>query len=118
MEDRLPAIGGALRTAARRWGTPLYVTDLATIDAAAGEVRAAFPDPWIRQYSLKSNDLPAIVARIARHGFGANVVSRGEWSLATPARVADQHVTMEGIGKTDADLRAAVRAASSGARLH
>ena len=118
MEDRLPAIGGALRTAARRWGTPLYVTDLATIDAAAGEVRAAFPDPWIRQYSLKSNDLPAIVARIARHGFGANVVSRGEWSLATRAGVADQHVTMEGIGKTDADLRAAVRAASSGTGLH
>jgi diaminopimelate decarboxylase len=118
VEDRLPAIGGALRTAARRWGTPLYVTDLATIDAAAEEVRAAFPDPWIRQYSLKSNDLPAIVTRIARHGFGANVVSRGEWSLATRAGVPGHRVTMEGIGKTDADLRAVVRAAASGTALH
>ncbi len=115
--DRLAALGPALRAAARRHGTPLYVTDGAALDAAAETVRAAFPDPWLRAYSLKANDLPALVARLAARGFGANVVSRGEWALARRAGVANAAITLEGIGKTDADLRAAVRAAAAGEPL-
>ena len=115
--DRLPALAPALRAAAGRHGTPLYVTDAAALDAAAEAVRAAFPDPWLRSYSLKANDLPALVARIAAHGFGANVVSRGEWSLARRAGLPNAAITLEGIGKTDADLRAAVRAAAAGEPL-
>jgi len=41
-------------------------------------------------------------------------VSRGEWTIARKAGVRDHRVTVEGVGKTDADLRAAVRAASDG----
>ena len=115
--DRLPALAPALRAAARRFGTPLYVTDGATLDAAADAVRAAFPDPWLRAYSLKANDLPAIVARLAARGFGANVVSGGEWALARGAGVPNAAITFEGIGKTDADLRAIVRAAAAGEPL-
>ncbi|MCU0506724.1 MAG: hypothetical protein MUE82_13355, partial [Chloroflexi bacterium] len=47
-------------------------------------------------------------------GFGANVVSRGEWAIAGRAGVANAAVTVEGVGKTDADLRAIVRAAAAG----
>lgn len=115
--DRLPALAPALRAAARRHGTPLYVTDGAALDAAAEALRAAFPDPWLRSYSLKANDLPALVARIAGHGFGANVVSRGEWDLAHRAGLPNESITLEGIGKTDGDLRAAVRAAAAGRPL-
>jgi diaminopimelate decarboxylase len=115
--DGLPALAPALRRAARRFGTPLYVTDGAALDAAADNVRAAFPDPWLRSYSLKANDLPALVARVAAHGFGANVVSLGEWELARRAGVPNAAITLEGIGKTDADLRAAVRAAAAGEPL-
>ena len=115
--DRLAALGPALRSAARRHGTPLYVTDGAALDAAAEAVRAAFPDPWLRAYSLKANDLPALVGRLAAHGFGANVVSRGEWALARRAGVQNAAITLEGIGKTDADLRAAGRAAAAGEPL-
>jgi diaminopimelate decarboxylase len=115
--DRLEAFAPALRAAARRFGTPLYVTDAAALDAAASAVRAAFPDPWLRAYSLKANDLPAIVARVAAQGFGANVVSRGEWALARRAGLPNAAITLEGIGKTDADLRAAARAAADGEPL-
>jgi diaminopimelate decarboxylase len=115
--DRLPALAPALRAAARRFGTPLYVTDGAALDNAADAVRAAFPDPWLRAYSLKANDLPALVARLAARGFGANVVSGGEWTLARRAGVANASITLEGIGKTDADLRAVVRAAAAGEPL-
>jgi diaminopimelate decarboxylase len=59
--------------------------------------------------------VPAIVARLTADGtIGANVVSRGEWALARRAGVADERITLEGIGKTTADLRAAVRSAADG----
>ena len=49
--------------------------------------------------------------RSPSRGFGANVVSRGEWAVARRAGVPNDRITLEGVGKTDADLRAAVRAA-------
>jgi diaminopimelate decarboxylase len=107
----------ALRRAARRFGTPLYVTDLAALAAAAAEVHAAFPDPWLRQYSVKANDVPAIVGAVAAHGYGANVVSRGEWAAAAQAGLSNREITLEGIGKTAADLRAAATAARDGRPL-
>lgn len=111
-DDRLPEIMNSLRESAVRFGTPLYLTDLETLDAAAREVKRAFPDPWIRQYSLKANDAPAIVARIAAWGFGANVVSAGEWWLARRAGVPEERISFEGIGKREDDLRLAVKQAA------
>ena len=102
----------ALRRAGETHGTPVYLTDLAELDRATSAIRDAFPDPWLRQYSVKANDVPAVVTEVAARGFGANVVSRGEWAVARAAGVADPRITLEGVGKTDADLRAAVRAAA------
>ena len=107
----------SLRVAARRYGTPLFVTDLATLDAACAGVTAAFPDPIVRQYSVKANDVPAVIAQVAARGFGANVVSRGEWALARRAGVPNERITLEGVGKTPADLRDAARASAGGASL-
>jgi diaminopimelate decarboxylase len=112
--DRLPAIAPALRLVAGRFGTPAYVTDVAALDAAAAAVRAAFPDPWLRHYSVKANDVAAVVRLVSERGFGANVVSRGEWQVARRAGLPNGRVTLEGVGKTDADLRMAVRAARDG----
>jgi diaminopimelate decarboxylase len=112
-----PTDPGALRRAARRFGTPLYVTDLAVLADAATAVRAAFPDPWLRQFSVKANDVPAVIDAVAGHGFGANVVSRGEWAAARRAGLPNERITLEGIGKTAADLRAAARAARDGRPL-
>jgi diaminopimelate decarboxylase len=113
----LAGLAPALRAAARRFGCPLYLTEAAGLSAAAAELRAAFPDPWIRQYSVKANDVAPIVARLASAGLGANVVSRGEWAIARRAGLANDRITLEGVGKTDADLRAAVRAAAAGEPL-
>jgi len=111
---RPPAIAEALREVAARHGTPAYVTDLAALDRAAAAVREAFPDPWIRQYSIKANDVPEIVAEVTSRGFGANVVSRGEWAIARSAGLPNGRITLEGVGKTDTDLRDAVRASAAG----
>ena len=93
------------------------MTSVAALGAAAAALEAAFPDPWLRAFSLKANDVPAVVARLAALRLGANVVSRGEWAVARRAGIANERVTLEGIGKSDADLRAAVRAAADGAPL-
>ena len=105
----------ALRAAARRFGTPVYVTSAAALDDAAAELRDAFPDPWLRAYSVKANDVPAIIARLGAAGLGANVVSSRRVGRGTAGRASrNDRITLEGIGKTAADLRAAVRAARDG----
>ena len=114
---RPSALDEGLRRAARQHGTPVVVTDLAALDVACRSVTAAFPDPTVRQFSVKANDVAAVVAAVAARGFGANVVSRGEWSIATRAGHPNGRITLEGIGKTPADLRAAARAAAAGEPL-
>jgi diaminopimelate decarboxylase len=104
----------ALDKAARGHATPCYVTDIATLERQAEELESAFPDPWIRQYSLKANDVPALVARLWRRGWGANVVSLGEWRLARAAGVPNKAVSLEGIGKTTAEFSALAEAVRTG----
>src|SRR6476646_2458530 len=104
----------ALVHAASEYGTPVYVVDLATVGAAAAMMEAAFPRPWIWQYSLKANDLPAIAGYLAGRGWGANVVSAGEWRHARAAEIPNERISLEGIGKTDADLEHAVEQAAAG----
>src|SRR5262245_53713516 len=97
-EDRFSALAPALRAAAARFGTPLYVTDDAALERAVADLRGAFPDPWIRQYSVKANDVPAVIARLAAPGrdLGANVVSRGEWRAAREAGLPNGRISLEG----------------------
>jgi diaminopimelate decarboxylase len=115
--DRLPALAPAFRAAADAHDTPLYVTELETLDRCAAEIESAFPRPWLRQYSLKANGLPALVRRLERRGWGGNVVSAGEWRLARRAGLSNAAISFEGIGKTDRELEAVVRAALDGQPL-
>jgi diaminopimelate decarboxylase len=93
----------------------LFVTDVATLEGAAAELARAFPDPVIRQFSVKANDVAGVVGRLHALGLGANVVSGGEWAIARRAGVPNDRITIEGIGKTDADLRRVVRSTADGA---
>jgi diaminopimelate decarboxylase len=112
--DPLPRIAEALRRAGARFGTPVQVIDQATLADAAAAIRTAFPDPWLRAFSVKANDVAALVARVGALGFDANVVSQGEWAIARRAGIPNARITFEGVGKTDGDLRAAVRSALAG----
>ena len=99
------------------FGTPLVVTDVEVLALAATELAAAFPDPMVRQFSVKANDVAQIVSHIGSLGLGANVVSSGEWAIARRGGLPNHRVTLEGIGKTDRDLRAAVQASADGRPL-
>jgi len=76
-------------------------------------VREAFPDPWIRLYSLKANGLPELVRHIVAERFAISTVSGGELALAERAGAAAARTVLEGIGKTDRDLAAAATAAAA-----
>jgi diaminopimelate decarboxylase len=110
-------LAGAARVAAGQFGTPLYLYDLPRLRADASAVAAAFPDPWIRLYSMKANPLPALVREIAASGFGISAVSRGELAAAGQAGIAPASTALEGIGKTSADLAQAAELARAGTPL-
>lgn len=112
-----PEPPAALAAAAHQYGTPLYATHMETLARNAAELEDAFPRSWMVQYSLKANDLPALVRRLAARGWGANVVSIGEWRLARRAGLPNARITFEGIGKTDDQLREIIRSAAGGTPL-
>jgi diaminopimelate decarboxylase len=103
--------------AARRFGTPLYLYDLDRLRADARAISDAFPDPWIRLYSLKANGLPPLASEIAGHGFALSAVSSGELSLADRAGARPRMTALEGIGKTDGDMSHAAALAAKGTPL-
>lgn len=107
----------ALREAAQRYGSPVYIYDLPRLEGDAAAVQAAFPDPWLRLYSLKANGLPGLVREVVGHGFGVSAVSAGEVRLAERAGVPRRVTALEGIGKTAADLRLAATHAAAGDAL-
>lgn len=98
-------------------GTPAYLYDLPQLEADARAVRAAFPEPWILLYALQANGLPGLLSRLPGLGFGAAAVSRGELTLAARAGFSRAATALEGVGKTPADLRTAVRDARDGSPL-
>ena len=100
--------------AAARFGTPVYVISMADVTAAAGRLEDVFGAPWLRLYSLKANDLPAITSFLHGRGWGASVVSTGEWQHAGAAGVPNESVAFEGLGKTDPQLAFTVEEAAAG----
>jgi len=115
--DVMGTLWEAARAAARRHGTPLYLYDLPRLRADAEVLARAFPDPWIRLYSLKANGLPGLLRELPALGFGASAVSGGELSLAGRAGFLVERTALEGIGKTGRDLRLAVQLAAAGTPL-
>ena len=109
-----PRIAAVAEAAARTTPTPFYLTSEHALATAAGHLESAFPDPWVRSYSLKADPLPGIVRLLADRGWGANCVSRGEVDAARSAGVPNARITLEGIGKGPEEFGAAIDACESG----
>ena len=110
-------LAAAAAAAAAQYGTPLYLRDEALLDAAAAALEVAFPDPWLRAYSLKADPAPGLVARLAARGWAANGVSNGELAAARKAGLPNDRITLEGIGKGAEELDGAIRASLDGEPL-
>jgi diaminopimelate decarboxylase len=104
MNDR----ADVLRSAAGRWGTPLYVTDLDAAAARAAAWRDALPGALVA-YAVKANPDPALLRRLEIDGFGFEVVGPVELALALRAGAPPERIVVNGVGQTDADLADAIR---------
>jgi diaminopimelate decarboxylase len=103
--------GVSLAALARRHGTPLWVYSGGAIREAIAEVRDAFAAhrPLIC-YAMKANMSLAILRLVAAEGCGVEVVSGGELFRALRARVHPDRIVFSGVGKTDDEIRAGLRA--------
>lgn len=96
---------------ADRFGTPLYVYSWRTIHDHLTRLRAAFAelDPTIC-FAVKCCQNIHLLRRIAACGCGFDVVSGGELHRALQAGGDPARITFAGVGKTEAELRAALAA--------
>jgi 2-[(L-alanin-3-ylcarbamoyl)methyl]-2-hydroxybutanedioate decarboxylase len=85
-----------------------YVYDTAALRAQAQAVRAALPAGAELLYAVKANGHPGVVAALAAAVDGVEVASGGELDLAVRAGAGT--IVFSGPAKTDAELRAAIRA--------
>jgi diaminopimelate decarboxylase len=107
----LHAEGVALDRLAAAVGTPFYCYSTATLTRHYQVFAGAFADvPALVCYAMKANSNQAVIKALANLGAGADVVSGGELQRALRAGVPPQKIMFSGIGKTEAELAAAVEA--------
>jgi diaminopimelate decarboxylase len=98
-----------LAEVATKVGTPFYCYSTATLERHYNVFAAAFAD--VRAlicYALKANSNQAVIKTLAKLGAGADVVSLGELMRARAAGVPPERLMFSGVGKTAAELAAAV----------
>ena len=107
----LHAEGVDLVALADKVGTPFYCYSTATLERHYQVFADAFADvPSLVCYAMKANSNQAVIATLARLGAGADVVSGGELKRALAAGIPPQKIMFSGVGKTAAELAAAVEA--------
>jgi diaminopimelate decarboxylase len=107
----LHAEGVALDRLAAAVGTPFYCYSTATLTRHYEVFAGAFAD--VRAlvcYAMKANSNQAVVKTLAGLGAGADVVSGGELKRARLAGIPPQKIMFSGVGKTEAEIAAAVDA--------
>lgn len=95
---------------AQRFGTPTYVYSKATLLEHYTRIRDAFaPVNPLICYSVKSCGNLSVCRTLVQAGAGMDVVSGGELHRARTAGCPPQFIVYAGVGKTDDELRLAMR---------
>jgi diaminopimelate decarboxylase len=92
-------------------GTPFYCYSTATLERHYTVFAEAFSGvDALACYALKANSNQSVLRTLARLGAGADVVSGGELKRALAAGIAPDRIVFSGVGKTAAELQAALAA--------
>jgi diaminopimelate decarboxylase len=92
-------------------GTPFYCYSTATLERHYRVFGEAFAGTnTLICYALKANSNQSVLRTLAKLGAGADVVSGGELKRAIAAGVPPEKILFSGVGKTEAELRAALAA--------
>jgi diaminopimelate decarboxylase len=109
--DELHAEEVAVSRIATAVGTPFYVYSAAAFTAQYRRFAEAFSrERPLICYAVKANSNLAVLRLFAGLGAGADVVSQGELRRALAAGVPSHRILFSGIGKTRAELEAALDA--------
>lgn len=110
--DRLQVGGCDLGELARRYDTPLYVLDEATLRASCRAYREAlaahYPGPSLALYASKANSSLVLSALVASEGLGLDAVSEGELLTALQGGMPPERIVLHGNNKSDEELSLAV----------
>ena len=99
----------ALSAIADAVGTPAYVYSTATLTRHIRVIAEAFDGlSSLIAYSVKANGNLAVLATLARHGAGADVVSGGELMRARRAGIPASRIVFSGVGKTRDEMALAL----------
>jgi len=100
-----------VRTLVAETGTPCFVYSRATLEEHYDRLVEAFaPIAPLVCYSVKSCPNLGVLRVLAERGAGMDVVSGGELFRAQAAGVPAAKCVYAGVGKTDAEIRGAIRA--------
>src|SRR5579871_4756653 len=101
----------SLEQLAQSVGTPFYCYSSATLERHYRVFSEAFAgEKTLICYALKANSNQSVLRTLAKLGAGADVVSGGELKRALDAGIAPERIVFSGVGKTEAELRAALAA--------
>ena len=105
-------VGGCgLSDLARRYGTPLYVLDEATLRGTAQAYRKAlashYPGSALALYASKANSSLAITAVVPSEGLGLDAVSAGELLTAVQGGMPPERIVFHGNNKSRDELQLA-----------
>ena len=110
-EGVLHAEDVALDRLAKEVGTPAYIYSRATFERHFRVVDGALgAHPHLVCYSVKANSNLAVLALLARLGSGFDIVSGGELHRVVHAGGDPRRTVFSGVGKTAAEMRAALEA--------
>jgi len=109
-DDGMLFIGGrrADSLVAEAGDTPLFVYDLARIDAQVARFHAAFPGVDLH-YAVKANPYELVLRHMIGRVDGFDLASGGELDKVLAAGIAPAITSFAGPGKRDAELEAAIR---------
>jgi diaminopimelate decarboxylase len=110
-DGELHAEGVAVARIAEAVGTPFYLYSAGMMVERYHRFASAFaPMPALVCYAVKANSNLAVIRLLAAEGAGADVVSEGELRRALAAGVPARCIIFSGVGKTEAELAAALDA--------
>lgn len=111
VDGRLHCEGVDLEDIANQVGTPTYVYSTATLERHYKVLSEAFEgSKYLIAYSVKACGNIGVISTLAKLGAGADVVSGGELAKALHAGVPAEKIVFSGVGKTRAELSAALEA--------
>jgi diaminopimelate decarboxylase len=100
----------ALSAIAAEIGTPFYCYSTATLERHYRVFAEAMQKDALVAFSVKANGNLAVLRTLASLGAGADVVSGGELKRALAAGIPGEKIVFSGVGKTKAEMAAALKA--------